>query len=63
MAIAQATVEEIVSWAVKKQLDIPEFQRDFVWSPQDVALLAESLYRDYISTVSRNPLEMSLMAI
>jgi len=47
MAIEQVTVQEIVSRAVSKQWDIPEFQRDFVWSPQDVALLAESLYKDY----------------
>lgn len=47
MAIEQVTVEEIVCRAVNKQWDIPEFQRDFVWSPQDVALLAESLYKDY----------------
>jgi len=47
MAIEQLTVQEIVAQAVSKRVDIPEFQREFVWSPQDVALLAESLYRDY----------------
>ena len=47
MAIEQLDVQEIVDRAVSKRVDIPEFQREFVWSPQDVALLAESLYRDY----------------
>ncbi len=47
MAFEQLTVQEIAAQAVSKRMDIPEFQRDFVWSPQDVALLAESLYRDY----------------
>ena len=47
MAIEQLSVQEIVDRAVSKRVDIPEFQREFVWSPQDVALLAESLYRDY----------------
>ncbi|GIW60661.1 MAG: hypothetical protein KatS3mg087_1727 [Patescibacteria group bacterium] len=28
-------------------MDIPEFQRDFVWDPEQVKKLAESLYRDY----------------
>jgi hypothetical protein len=28
-------------------VDIPEFQREFVWDPEQVKLLAESLYRDY----------------
>lgn len=28
-------------------MDIPEFQRDFVWDPEQVKLLAESLYREY----------------
>jgi len=47
MAIEQLAVQEIVAQAVSKRMDIPEFQREFVWSPQDVALLAESLYRNY----------------
>jgi uncharacterized protein with ParB-like and HNH nuclease domain len=28
-------------------VDIPEFQREFVWDPEQVKLLAESLHRDY----------------
>ncbi len=33
--------------AVGKTVDIPEFQREFVWDPDQAKLLAESLYRDY----------------
>jgi len=47
MAIEQLKVREIVERAVSKQVDIPEFQREFVWDPEQVKLLAESLYRDY----------------
>ncbi len=47
MAIEQIQVHEIVRQAVSKSLDVPEFQRDFVWDPVQVRLLAESLYRDY----------------
>ena len=47
MAIEQLKVKEIVDRAVKKIVDIPEFQRDFVWDAEQVKKLAESLYRDY----------------
>jgi hypothetical protein len=47
MALEQLKVREIVRQAVSKNVDIPEFQRDFVWDPDQVKLLAESLYRDY----------------
>jgi len=47
MAIEQLKVREIVKQAVSKSVDIPEFQREFVWDPEQVKLLAESLYRDY----------------
>ncbi|MGC8874660.1 MAG: GmrSD restriction endonuclease domain-containing protein [Chloroflexia bacterium] len=47
MAIEQLKVREIVKRAVSKDVDIPEFQREFVWDPEQVKLLAESLYRDY----------------
>ena len=45
--IKTVTAHEIVDWASQGRLDIPEFQRDFVWKPQDVKHLADSLYRDY----------------
>lgn len=47
MALEQLKVWEIVRQAVGKNIDIPEFQRDFVWDPDQVKLLAESLYREY----------------
>lgn len=47
MALEQLKVREIVERAVSKNLDIPEFQREFVWDPEQVKKLAESLYRDY----------------
>ncbi len=40
-------MREIVQHAVEQKLDIPEFQREFVWEPEQAKLLAESLYRDY----------------
>jgi hypothetical protein len=47
VALEQLKVREIVNQAVSKNVDIPEFQREFVWDPEQVKLLAESLYRDY----------------
>lgn len=47
MALEQLKVREIVKQAVSKNVDIPEFQREFVWDPEQVKLFAESLYRDY----------------
>lgn len=47
MALGQLEVHEIVERAVSKGVDVPEFQRDFVWDPEQVKRLAESLYRDY----------------
>ncbi|MDI6892278.1 MAG: DUF262 domain-containing protein [Actinomycetota bacterium] len=47
MALEQLKVREIVKQAVSKNVDIPEFQREFVWDTEQVKLFAESLYRDY----------------
>ncbi|MBO9312943.1 MAG: DUF262 domain-containing protein [Chloroflexus sp.] len=47
MALEQLKVKEIVRQAVSKNVDIPEFQREFVWDTEQVKKLAESLYRDY----------------
>jgi len=47
MGLEQIDVSEIVDRAVSKEVDIPEFQRDFIWDPEKVKFLAESLYRDY----------------
>lgn len=47
VALEQLKVREIVKQAVGKNVDIPEFQREFVWDPEQVKLLAESLYLEY----------------
>lgn len=47
MALEQLKIREIVRQAVSKNVDVPEFQRDFVWDTEQVKRLAESLYRDY----------------
>jgi len=47
MSLEQLKIREIVQRAVSKGLDIPEFQREFVWDPEQVKLLVESLYREY----------------
>ena len=47
MALQQLKVHEIVNQAVQGTLNIPEFQRNFVWRSDQVRDLAESLYRDY----------------
>src|SRR5688572_23150068 len=47
MALEQLAIHEIVKQAVGKSVDVPEFQRDFVWDPEQAKLLLESLYRDY----------------
>jgi hypothetical protein len=47
MALEQLKVREIVKQAVSKNMDVPEFQREFIWDPDQVKKLAESLYRDY----------------
>lgn len=46
MAIEQLKVQEIVKRAVSQDVDIPEFQREFVRDPEQVKLLVGSLYRD-----------------
>ena len=46
MGLETLSVSEIVEWSVSKKMDIPEFQRQFVWDPEQVKLLAESLYRE-----------------
>jgi uncharacterized protein DUF262 len=40
-------IRDLVDQAVQGRLDIPEFQRDFVWRPDQVRSLVDSLYRDY----------------
>jgi hypothetical protein len=47
MGLEQVDIREIVERAVNNKLDIPEFQREFIWDAQKVRFLAESLYRQY----------------
>ncbi len=47
MSFTTATVHSLVERAVLGQFDIPEFQRDFVWRPDQVKSLVDSLYHDY----------------
>lgn len=41
------TAAEAVERAVSGEWDIPEFQRKFVWTPAQVCVLADSLWRNY----------------
>ncbi len=47
MIFSTISVRELVARSVEGAFDIPEFQRDFVWRPDQVAALADSLCRDY----------------
>jgi hypothetical protein len=47
MGLEQASVREIVEKAVSHKWGTPEFQRGFVWTPQKVRDLADSLWRGY----------------
>ncbi len=47
MGLEQAKVHEIVEKAVTHRWGVPEFQRGFVWTPQKVKDLMDSLWRGY----------------
>jgi hypothetical protein len=47
MSFTTIPIRDLVDQAVQGRLDIPEFQRDFVWRPDQVRALVDSLYRDY----------------
>ncbi|HLY77436.1 MAG TPA: DUF262 domain-containing protein [Thermoplasmata archaeon] len=47
MSFTTISIRDLVDQAVRGQLDVPEFQRDFVWRPDQVRTLVDSLYRDY----------------
>lgn len=47
MGLETASLRDLVEGAASGQLDIPEFQRGFVWRPDQVRALADSLFRDY----------------
>jgi hypothetical protein len=45
--VATLFIEEIVGKLKRGELRIPAFQRGFVWTPDDVAFLMDSIYKDY----------------
>lgn len=47
MGLEQATIREIVEKTLAHKWGIPEFQRAFVWTPQRVRELIDSLWRGY----------------
>ncbi len=47
MGIANKKIKELINEAVYGTINIPEFQREFVWKPDDVKYLIESLYKGY----------------
>ncbi len=47
MGIENKKIKELVYDAVNGNINVPEFQREFVWKPQNVKFLAESLYLRY----------------
>ncbi|MGH8543562.1 MAG: GmrSD restriction endonuclease domain-containing protein [Gammaproteobacteria bacterium] len=47
MGLEQGKVREIVDKAVTHRWGVPEFQRGFVWTPQKVRDLIDSLWRGY----------------
>lgn len=47
MGLEQTTIREIVEKAVQHRWGVPEFQRGFVWRPQKVRDLIDSLWRTY----------------
>ena len=44
---ATRTVRALVDQAASGTIDVPEFQREFVWRPDQVVSLVDSVYRDY----------------
>jgi hypothetical protein len=47
MNFSTLSVRELVERSVRGDLDIPEFQREFVWRQDQIIALADSLCRDY----------------
>ncbi len=45
--MAALFIEEIIGKLKRGELRIPAFQRGFVWSPDDVAFLMDSIYKGY----------------
>ena len=45
--MAAMFIEDIIAKLKRGELRIPAFQRGFVWSPDDVAFLMDSIYKSY----------------
>lgn len=43
----QLTIREIIDTAIRGQIRIPAFQRGFVWEPERVAYLMDSIYKGF----------------
>lgn len=41
------TIDDILKKALRGELKVPVFQRNFVWKPKDILYLFDSLYRGY----------------
>lgn len=52
MAIAQITIRQLLQRIIEGEIRIPAFQRDFVWEPDRVQFLMDSIFKGYpIGTV------------
>ena len=47
LGLRSYSVSKLVSMVEKEKIVIPYFQREFVWSDQRVAHLADSIYKGY----------------
>ncbi|NVJ21741.1 DUF262 domain-containing protein [Myxococcus sp. AM011] len=45
--MADWTIREIIDAVTRGQIRVPSFQRGFVWEPDDVAFLMDSIYKKY----------------
>lgn len=52
MAIAQITIRQLLQRIIDGEIRIPAFQRDFIWEPDRVQFLMDSIFKGYpIGTV------------
>lgn len=47
MAFAQLTIRQIIQKVSEGEIRIPAFQRDFVWEPDRIQFLMDSIYKGY----------------
>jgi len=46
---ANQSIKELTDWYAKGDIAIPEIQRDFVWTPEKIKKLVDSVSKDYPS--------------